>query len=61
MRRIVVSLCVAASLLVAACTPGSQPGQPAKSGGGQVVFLSSQFKPIEEADWNAHVLAVPQE
>jgi multiple sugar transport system substrate-binding protein len=51
MRRLVLSVFVTASLLVGACTPGGQPA--AKSGGqggGQVIFLSSQFKPVEEAE-----------
>ena len=55
MRRIIAYLLVASSVLLAACgqpTSGPAakegPGQPA--GGGSIIFFSSQFKPVEEAE-----------
>jgi multiple sugar transport system substrate-binding protein len=36
------------ALLLLACTPNAQPAQP--PGGGPLIFFSTQFKPVEEAE-----------
>jgi multiple sugar transport system substrate-binding protein len=48
MSRAVRHLSVVWLALLLACTPSAQPAQP--PGGGPLIFFSTQFKPVEEAE-----------
>ena len=50
MRGNAAHLLIATSLLLAACSTGGQPAQPAGGSSEQLVFFSTQFKPVEEQE-----------